>query len=221
MSQTAEKTGLSVSIGKKEAKHFGFYELLGLRKAFYAIEVSNPKRSGKVDFWLSKNDKIVGDAFAKYLEKEHDLLIQHAEIFYHKELLSNKKEPVMFIVYKGKDDSDTLLNDNGAFFKLSYENNKPILDYVPSPSWDLQVPAAEDGGEPTVQKMKYSIKFVNEENRVEFDKKLAELQNGFSIEADLWQLKEEHLEGVNMVWKGRDEDLTQFRNLIYDNAISL
>lgn len=214
------KTATMAISAKQEVKEFNFYELLGLRKAFYAIEVSNPKRSGKVDYWLSKNDKIVGDAFGKYLEAEQALIIQHAEVFKSQDFLNKHKEQVEFITYKGKDENDTLLNDKGSFFKLNTTGEKPMLDFVVSPTWDLEIPAAEEGGEPTVKKMKYEIKFTSAESEKEFQDKLQDLQNDFKVPAELWTLKEENLEGLNVMWKGREEDLTQFRNLLYDNAVS-
>lgn len=206
-------------IGVTSEKQFGFYEILGLKKALYAIELSNPKRSVKVDYWLSKNEKIVGEAFAKYLQEETSLISEYAETFQHEELKDKKGNCVKFIVYKGKDDSDTLLNDSGMYFKVTYEGEKPLLEIVMSPTWDLIVPPAEEGGEPTVKPMRYSIKFKSEDEKQAFDQKLSELQNGFSTSCDLWTLKESELEGLNVIWKGRDEDLTQFRDVLYDNAI--
>lgn len=220
MTATVEKTGSYVSLnGQKETKQFGFYELLGLKKAFYAIEISNPKRPAKVDYWLNKNEAILGEAWEKYIQQETELIQEHAETFSHPDLTTKDKKEVKFIVYQGKDETDTLLNDNGAFFRKEEKDGKPLLEFIPNPSWDLEIPSEEEGKEHTIQKMKYNIKFISAEAKEGFDEKLSKLQNTFSVPLELWKLSSDNLEGLNVMWKGRDEDLTQFRNLIYDNAI--
>lgn len=190
--------------GAPEVKKFSFYDIFGMRKVFYAIEISNAKRTAKVDYWLNKNQKALHNVWKLYEAQEIALIKKFAE--------TKEVDGKVYDVWVGKDDTDLLLNKDGIFYKE--EEGK--LTEVANPYWEHELPAKEEGGEWTVQKMRYVIKFTD---KPAFDTELGVLQDTFAEPVELYGMKADNLEGVNVMWQGKEEDLTQFRSLIYDNAI--
>lgn len=215
--------------GVKEEKKYSFYEIQGLRRVLFAIEGANIKRSAKVDYWLNKNETAVQKAFDKYLNEESDLLKAHTVTYTNEKLLDKDKKPVVFVVYKGANDEDTLLNDRSAYFKLAGTEEEPMLDLMIQPTWKKEIPAAEEGGESTFQEMRYEPKFQSDDMAKKFEEELGKLQTEFSEPIETYLLKEENLDGLNVSWikteniGGRPmvtENLSEFRTLLYENLIT-
>ena len=208
-----------LSIADTKTKEYGFFEILGLKNTFRSLDATNPKRSAKVDYWIEKNTKQLDLAFSEYIAQEKELLLRYTKTFMHPKLNKKNGEPVEFIVYEGKDENDTLINDGGMYFRLQMNDGEPVLDLVTDPTYEVAIPSEEDGKEPTIQKMRYNIAFIDAEAKDAFDKKLETLQNEFKYPLELWKLDEAQLEGLQVMWKGREQDLTQFRTLLYENTI--
>lgn len=191
----------------KSGLEYGFGDILGLLKVFQIIRQSNPKIAANVDYWLAKNEKLIGKAWDEYLGKEMDLIKVSVKLFKHNDF--------DFIPFKGKDENDIIYKNEVSFFKLV--DNK--LEEVTNPFWELEIPATEEGKEPTKQTMRYQIKFESDEDGQKFSKELEELQQSMKFNIELYRLKEDHLEGLNIVWNTKGENLSEFRNLLYENCI--
>lgn len=201
----------------KLGKEFSFADIEGLRQVFARLEISNLKRSGKVDYWLNKNHKALDSVWKDYMGEEWKLLKQFAEIF--------EKDGLEFLVHKGADDTDLVYFHSGAMFKKDGDKMIPTFN----PYWKMTIPATEEGKEATTQDMQYRIKYNTDTAEEEFNVELMKLREEYKANIDLWPLKEEHLEGLSVVWKdiktGGDgkqyleSDATQFRSLLYDNCI--
>ena len=186
---------------------YSFGEVLGLLKAFTAIKISNPKISAKVDYWLSKNEKLIGDAWNGYLKKELGIIQKHANV--------STVDGVVYTMFQGKDKEDVLYKNDFGFFKM----NDGKLEQADNPYWELEIPAKEEGGEPEKKRMHYKIQFPSDEVFELFNTELEQVQHAEKFEIDLWKLKEEYLEGIQVQWNNKGESLDEFRSLIYDNAI--
>lgn len=209
-------------------KEYSVDELFLLQQVFGQIEKCNLKRSANVDYWLVKNEKLLTEQWIKFKTAEKELYKKHAEVYLHPTLKGTDGEPETFFHLIGDDNSSDkiLLNDFGFFKLIEGEDVKlePVKD-----SWTMTIPATEEGKEPTYQEIPYKYKFKSDEHRDLFTKEFDELKEA-KYHLDLYRLKEEHLEGLSIVWKDIEKqpdgravvknDLTQFRDLLYDNCIA-
>lgn len=206
MALTAEVT--------RTENQFTWHELLGFVKAFETIKVSNPKLSGKVDYWLNKNEKAIGKEWGRYLNLEMNVVLKHAK--------TKVVDGIVYLTYRGADDSDIIYNNQHLFYRLTEDDGleKMVEHENPYfPTWEKEVPAAEGDEQPTKEQMRYEIVYNNDDSKAEFDKELADLQNNERFTLDLHKLKADNLEGVQMVWKKGNENLDRFRALLYDHCV--
>lgn len=216
MSNTAtQEREFKIGKGYSNDKEYSFHELLGMFKVFSSLRSLNPKLKAKVDYWINKNEKVLGEQWKLYLADEKKLIQGNV-----KQL---EKDGVTYTSYVGKDADDIIYydHDKNTFFKLI--DGK--LKEVELPYWEKEVPAAEEGGEPTIEKMRYELNYGGEEEKAAFEKLIGDLQADYKFTFSLWPLSEEHLEGLNVMWQKFSkegqliDDITQYRNLLYDNAI--
>lgn len=220
MTQKAKEVKFGVGYGKQPRKTFKVNEVDGLIKVLNRIEASNPKIDLKIDYWLSKNKKALIEDMTAYVKLQNDVVKKYAVIYTNEEFKDKEGKLVEFLVIQGKDENDTLLRDGNVNFKLTEAEGKPLLDYIANPSWELEIPAKEEGGEVTKKQLPYQIKYKTAEDETACDKELNELADNYQFTTETWLLKEENLEGVNVVWAGKEqENVSQFKHLLYENLI--
>jgi hypothetical protein len=215
--QEGREVKLEILKQQLSPKTFKVYEIDGMAKVLKRIESSNPKISMSVDYWLNKNLKELLGIMKDYVIKQEDVLKKHTELFTDEAFKDKEGNLIEFVKIYGKDKEDWLLRDGSNCFKLAPDNK---LDYIPQPMWDLEIPSKLEDGEPTFKKVPYNFWYKSETSENECQEELEKLAQSFDFSPFLYKLKEEHLEGVNVIWaSGAEENLSQFKSLLYDNLI--
>lgn len=195
-------------VGQVKKKDFTFEEVTGFMKIIEVLKKSNPQISIRTDFWLHKNQEAIRPEFDKYLQDEFELMSSG---------FAEGKEigGVKYVQHKGADENDLKYISNNAWYEFDGEK----MNAIPFPLWEKELQPASEGKEAVVGKFYYTPQFVSPESEKDFGDKLLELQQNYKFELSLHLLEPKYMDGVNVIWRDKNEDMSWVRPLLYDNLI--
>jgi len=250
--ETATKTSPLKAI-KNDAISVNALQLNGLIKGFQAIRtsnivnavtkeeqakgISNPvvKLPAKVDYWLSKNEGIVGKEFEKFTANAQKIADTYA--------MQKEINGMKFYVFYGKDANDIVLQDtNGVVVReveikgemqlqiveMEVHDNQrgyfwseviePAVEAVEATETTEAVPAKEEVRAYHL----YAKQFKSEGDDVKFNEEMEKAETESVYSVSLYKLEAANLEGLSLSWPNPGDprkSLEEFRKLIFEHAI--